>query len=98
MILKIFVPRTRSKLVFILVMVCYTWTTTCLVGAAVRAFHITPPPVGLFATDRGEPTAKVTDLLFLAPLLESLILIIFCKISRTILIFALKTTTTVVDL
>jgi hypothetical protein len=75
MILNAFLPRTDSKLVFILVVACYSWTTASAIGALVRAFHIAPPPIGLFANERGEPTAHVVDLLFLAPLIESLILV-----------------------
>jgi len=42
------------------------------------------PPPGLFANDNGEPTAHVVDLLFLEPLIESLLLLLlielFCKL------------------
>ncbi len=48
----------------------------------VRAFHVVRPPIGLFADSRGEPTAKVFDLLFLAPPVESLILLALIEILR----------------
>jgi hypothetical protein len=82
MILNTFVPRTESKLVFILVMACYSVTTASVIGAIVRAFHVAPPPIGLFANEHGEPTAHVVDLLFLAPLLESLILLGLIELFR----------------
>ncbi len=48
----------------------------------VRAFHVVPPPIRFFANSRGEPTAKVFDLLFLALLVESLILLALIEILR----------------
>ena len=82
MILNSFVPRTESKLVFVLVMACYSWTTASVIGTTARAFHVARPPLGLFANENGEPTAHVVDLLFLAPLIESLILLLLIELFR----------------
>jgi hypothetical protein len=77
-----FLPRSRSKVVFILVMACYSWTIASVIGSIVRACHVAPPPIGLFANAQGEPTAHVVDLLFLAPLIESLILLALIELFR----------------
>lgn len=80
--LRSFLPRSRSKVVFILVMACYSIALGRLVSTIVRAFHVNEPPIGLFANANGEPTAHVVDLLFLAPLIETLMLLILIELFR----------------
>lgn len=76
-----FVPKSDSKVVFIVAMVCYTWTLASLVGALVRAFHLTPPPPGLFAI-HGDSLARICDLVLFAPLIETLILVSTIELAR----------------
>lgn len=80
--LRSFIPRSRSKAVFVLAMACYSWTTASIVGTILRAFRVAPPPIGLFANEHGEPTAHVVDLIFLAPLVESLVLLGLIELFR----------------
>jgi hypothetical protein len=68
--------------VFVLVMSCYSIALGVFVNAIVHACHVKPPPIGLFANAQGEPTAHVVDLLFLAPLIESFILLTLIELFR----------------
>src|ERR1700726_1364301 len=73
--LSSFIPRTRSKAVFVLAMTCYGWTLSSLIGAWARAAHIKSPPPAFYWWTVGDPTANVLSLVVFAPLIESLILI-----------------------
>jgi hypothetical protein len=76
-----FVPRSDSKVVFILVMVCFTYTVTALLLALVHAFRLPAAPPGLFRI-RGNPILRVCDLLGFAPIFESLMLIAVIELLR----------------
>ena len=69
-----FVPRSESKVIFVLVMVCYTWTITALLNGILNAFHfkLTPPP---FLAPPNMPFLCVLELLVAAPLVESITMI-----------------------
>ena len=77
-----FLPRSESKFVFVVVMVCYTWTLTSLLNAILRAFHfdITPPP--FLASPQNRPLLCAGETLILAPLFESLELIGVLELAR----------------
>jgi hypothetical protein len=67
-----FIPRTRSKVVFVLVMSCYSFTLSAFIGTWARTANIkNPPPAFYLRGDAGD----VVGLLLVAPLIESLILI-----------------------
>ena len=70
---KSFVPRTRSKAVFVVVMACYSVALSNLVNALIRA-NGSRPPAAFYLWMR-HPVFYVLDALVLAPVLESLILI-----------------------
>ena len=76
-----FLPRSESKSVFVLVMVCYALATAAFVRTLAAAFGAPRPPEGLFVL-HGRPTARVSDLLLFAPIIESLILIGAIELSR----------------
>ena len=67
-----FIPRTRSKVVFALVMSSYCVTLSALIGAWARTANIKNPPPAFYL--RGDATDVIESLL-VAPLIESLILI-----------------------
>jgi hypothetical protein len=67
-----FIPRTRSKVVFVLVMSCYSFTLSAFIGTWAGTANIkNPPPAFYLRGDAGD----VVGLLLVAPLIESLILI-----------------------
>jgi len=68
-----FLPRTRSKTVFILVAACYAFTAGSLAEAIATAFGASYPLAA--ASVEGSLDFHVVDNLLLAPLGESLILI-----------------------
>lgn len=67
-----FIPRTRSPVVFALVMASYCITLTSFIGAWARVAHLRRPAPPFYL--RGDP-ADVISLLVIAPLIESLILV-----------------------
>jgi hypothetical protein len=77
-----FLPRTESKIVFVVVMVCYTWTLTAFLNAILRVFHfdITPPP--FIVAPQTHPFLCAGEILLLAPLFESLELIGIVELAR----------------
>ena len=68
--LSSFIPRTRSKVVFALVMACYSVTLGSFVSAWAYVAHVRSPPRAFYLRD-----PHVISLLIIAPLLESLILV-----------------------
>ena len=68
-----FLPRTRSKTIFVLVTACYAFTAGALARAIVTAFGAPHPPDDAFP--RGSLLFDVVDNLLFAPVVESLILI-----------------------
>jgi hypothetical protein len=77
-----FLPRTESKIVFVVVMVCYTWTLTAFLNSILRVFHfdITAPP--FLAAPQTHPFLCAAEVLVLAPLFESLQLIGIIELAR----------------
>jgi hypothetical protein len=76
-----FLPKSDSKIVFILVMVCFSWTLACFFHAIGHSFKLPTPPAGLFG-DRGRPLTRISDLLVLSPIFESLLLIAVIELLR----------------
>ena len=70
--LRSFIPRTRSPVVFTLVMACYCITLGSLLGTWARVAHLRRPSPPFYL--RGDP-ADVISLLIAAPLIESLLLV-----------------------
>jgi hypothetical protein len=68
-----FLPRSRSKIVFVLVATCYAFTAGALAQAISAAFGFPHAPVDVFAGE--SVTFHVLNNLVFAPVLESLILI-----------------------
>jgi hypothetical protein len=68
--LSSFIPRTRSKVLFALVMACYSVTLVSFVSAWAYVAHVRSPPRVFYL--RG---THVISLLIIAPLIESLILV-----------------------
>jgi hypothetical protein len=73
--LSSFIPRTRSKAVFVIVMTCYGYTLASLIGGWARAAHIKNPPPAFYWFTHGDPAANLLSLVVFAPIIESLILI-----------------------
>lgn len=69
-----FVPRTRSKIVFALVMGCYSVSVGSFTSAWAYVAHVRSPPRSFYRYLHGGPN-DVMALLVFAPLFESLILI-----------------------
>jgi hypothetical protein len=67
-----FIPRSRSKVVFALVIGCYCVTLGSFVSAWARAAHLRNPPRAFYL--RGD-AADVIALVLVAPVLESLVLV-----------------------
>ena len=67
-----FIPRSRSKVVFALVMACYSVTLGRFVSAWAYVAHVRSPPRAFYL--RGG-ASDVVSLLVFAPLIESLILV-----------------------
>jgi hypothetical protein len=66
-----FLPRTRSKAVFVLLMSCYCITVTELIVTWRRAAHVQNPPPSFYWSVT-EPLGYVVAVLVIAPLFESL--------------------------
>lgn len=67
-----FVPRTRSKTVFALVMGCYSVTLVSLMSAWAYVAHVRSPPRAFYLLGGGK---DVIGLLVFAPLFESFVLV-----------------------
>ena len=76
-----FLPRSKSKTVFVIVMASYTLAAAGLIGTVATAFGAQRPPMGMFLK-RGYPTLEVISLVVLAPIIESLILIGIIELLR----------------
>lgn len=70
--LRSFIPRSRSKVVFALVMGCYSVTLARFVSAWAYVAHVQSPPRSFYL--RGG-ASDVVSLLVFAPLIESLVLV-----------------------
>jgi hypothetical protein len=79
--LSSFLPRTRSKIIFVLVMASYAKALSGLLSAIANAFGAERPPLGALL-ERGYPGLEVIDLLLFAPIIESLILIGLIELLR----------------
>jgi hypothetical protein len=69
-----FIPRSRSKVVFALVMSCYCITLSYFISTWRRAAHV-QSPAAAFYLDYGNPVGNVISLLLFAPVVESLLLV-----------------------
>jgi len=69
-----FLPRSRSKVVFVLVMSCYSITLSEFVSASRRVAHVQTPPKEFYLDDR-DPVGSAISLLLLAPVIETLLLV-----------------------
>ena len=69
-----FIPRSESKIIFVVVMVCYTQTLTALIHGVLIPFHfdLAPPP---FAAPASMPFLQIAEGVIASPLVESAILI-----------------------
>jgi hypothetical protein len=77
-----FLPRGNSKAVFILVMVCYSWTLSAFVSTLARLAHVTHAPAGYLSF--GSPGIRVVALLLVAPLIESIVLIAVIELAKLV--------------
>ena len=68
-----FVPRSRSKLIFVLTVTCYGFMLSSLVAALASAFQLPPPPIDYLT--EGMPVVRVISTVLLAPIIESLLLV-----------------------
>ena len=80
-LLSSFLPRSRSKAVFVLAMTCYSWAATRLLSTIAGVFGAPSPPPGEFE-QRGYFVLEAVSLVLLAPILESLILIGIIELLR----------------
>jgi hypothetical protein len=69
-----FLPRSRSKVVFVLVMACYSITLGRVVSELRWVTHVQSPPKEFYLDSR-DPVGNAISLLLLAPVLESLLLV-----------------------
>ena len=76
-----FLPRSESKIVFVVVLACYSIAVGVTMRTVTRAFGVPEPEPGLLL-ERGSGTAHAVVLLFLAPIVESLLLIGTIELSR----------------
>lgn len=76
-----FLPRTKSKIVFVLAMVSYALAAGRLVLTIADAFGAERPRLGVFLR-HGYPALEVMSLLLLAPIIESLVLIGMIELLR----------------
>jgi hypothetical protein len=74
-------PRSRSRLVFVLVMACYGLFAAGLLRTVADTFGAQHTQPGIFL-QRGHPTLEVISLLVFAPIIESLILIAMIELLR----------------
>ena len=76
-----FLPRSRSKTVFVLAMTCYGLGAERLLRAIVGVFGASWPPRGVLY-ERGYFVLEAVDLVLFAPIIESLILIGLIELFR----------------
>ena len=76
-----FLPRTRSKIVFVIVMASYSLFAAGLLGAVANALGAQRPQPSILL-QRGYPALEAVSVLVLAPLIESLILIAMIELLR----------------
>jgi hypothetical protein len=69
-----FLPRSPSKTIFIVAMASYSWTSASLLSAFVNVFAGMRPPASFYAP-HVPPGFQVAILIFLDPIIESLLLI-----------------------
>jgi hypothetical protein len=79
--LEAFVPRSSSAFVFTVAMACYDRMIASFLGGIVYLFHFRPPPPSVWES-RGLPVLGVISAVFVAPLLESCILIGIIELLR----------------
>ena len=78
--LRSFIPRSHPKVVFALVMACYSVTLAHLVSAWAYVAHLQSPPRAFYLRSTG--ISHVVELLIFAPLFESLILVAVFELVR----------------
>jgi len=76
-----FLPRSRSKVVFALVMACYSITLSYFISTLRRAVHVQSPPAAFYIGEQ-DPVGNVISLLLLAPVIESLLLVGVFEVAR----------------
>ena len=79
--LSVFLPRTRSKVIFVVVMASYGLFAALFLRSVADAFGAQHTRPGIFL-QRGHPTLEVISLLVFAPVVESLILIAMIELLR----------------
>jgi hypothetical protein len=62
-------------------MVCFSFTLTSFSHAIVHAFQLPTPPAGLFGV-HGRPLMRISDMLVLSPIFESLLLVAVIELLR----------------
>jgi hypothetical protein len=77
--LSLFLPRSRSKVIFALVMACYCIALSSFISAWAYAVRVKGPPRGFYP--RGDVSDVFGSLLF-APVVESLILVAVFELVR----------------
>jgi len=70
-----FMPRTRSKFVFVLVMAAYEITFGALLATSRRTAQLPKPPPSFFEGSTQHPIEHIFEVLLFAPIIESLMLI-----------------------
>jgi hypothetical protein len=78
--LSSFIPRSRSKVVFALVMACYSVTLGYFVSTWAYVAHVRSPPRAFYLRSTG--ITHIVSLLIFAPLIESLILVAVFELVR----------------
>jgi hypothetical protein len=76
-----FLPRSKSKTVFVLAMASYTLAAAALIRTIATAFGAPRPPPGVLL-ERGYPVLEAISLVLFAPIIESLILIGIIELLR----------------
>ena len=77
-----FLPRSRSKVVFVLVMAAYSTTITYFMVAWRAAAQVQGPSSGFYSVLEQQPLEHILELLIFAPVIESLILIAVLELAR----------------
>jgi hypothetical protein len=78
-----FLPRTDSKLVFVLVMACYSWTLASLLQTLGYAIDLFPRPAELLtARQSGNLVMDLGWLLLFSPIIETLLLVGIIELLR----------------
>ena len=70
-----FIPRSRSKAVFVFTMSCYCVTVSYFIITWARVAHVTNPPPWFYSALRNDPLGHVFELVLFAPIIESLLLV-----------------------